>query len=72
MLNFVVLYISGKQDADLGNRLGSTIPSKGDKERISQGGSMGRNRLLPRKPIAVRVEGKDAMEWPKDIYIKGF
>lgn len=59
MLNFVVLYVSGKQDSDLGNMLGSSIK---DKERIRQGGGMGLNRFLPRKPVAVSKERKDGMD----------
>lgn len=60
MLNFLVLYISGKQDSDLGNRLGCTIPSKKDGKNKPRRGH--RKEQLPRKPVAINKERKDAME----------
>lgn len=62
MLDFILLYISGKEDADLGNRIGRRILVKSIKERISQGGSMGRNRLLLGKPVAT---SKASTAFPK-------
>lgn len=55
-----MLYIPGKLDWDLGNRLGCTIPSKKDKERLSQGGCTGRNSFLESLLLLVR---KEKMPW---------
>lgn len=67
MLNFVVLYIFGKQDSDLGNRLGRTIPSKINKDNRPR--REHRKEQLPRKPVAVSKERQDATEWSKDCYL---
>lgn len=55
-----MLYISGKQDSDLGNRLGRTIPSKKKRENKPRRGH--RKEQLPRKPVAGSKERTDAME----------
>jgi len=65
---WILLYISGKQDADLGNRLGKSVPAKtdlnreSDKERAREGTGCLLEILLLLVRKALLFQRKDAME----------